>query len=110
MADEEEHDASQDEGPGAAYNHFSQMEDLSDKLKLLKYDQGFLKKSSAYKPVSKYNFASFSDQLKNMIFLQALFLNFYESWWTIFHIHEPLRLADSENREREIRNAARGND
>lgn len=33
------------------------MEDLLDKLKLLNYDQEFTKKSTSYKPLSKYSFS-----------------------------------------------------
>ncbi len=51
------------EGPGAAHMTCIVMEDLLDKLKLLCYEQAFLKKSAAYKPVSR--FAYFTRVSKN---------------------------------------------
>lgn len=44
----------QQQGPGAAFGHFTKMEEFLDKVKLLGYDRDFLKRSSSYKPLSKY--------------------------------------------------------
>lgn len=42
-----------DSVPGAMFNIFLQMEDLLEKLKILNYDTTFLRKSNAYKPLTR---------------------------------------------------------
>ena len=45
-------------GPGGVFMAFVVMEDLLDKLKLLGYDEEFLKKNASYKPLSKLSLYS----------------------------------------------------
>lgn len=44
----------QQQGPGGVHSLYTQMEDFLDKIKLLGYDKDFLKRSSSYKPLSRY--------------------------------------------------------
>lgn len=56
-------ESEQQQGPGAAHSFVIQMEDFLDKIKLLNYDKDFLKRSSSYKPLSRYIRNTFSTQI-----------------------------------------------
>ncbi|CAO4361735.1 unnamed protein product [Caenorhabditis nigoni] len=45
-----------EDGPGKEYEVYIRNEELVDKLKLLNYEDGFLKLGVAYKPISKHYF------------------------------------------------------
>ncbi|XGW20597.1 hypothetical protein V3C99_003968 [Haemonchus contortus] len=53
---EEEHEQDSQEGPGKLYEPCIKNEDLVDKLKLLDYEEGFLKMNTAFKPIHRYYF------------------------------------------------------
>ncbi|VDO70489.1 unnamed protein product [Haemonchus placei] len=53
---EEEHEQDLQEGPGKLYEPCIKNEDLVDKLKLLDYEEGFLKMNAAFKPIHRYYF------------------------------------------------------
>ncbi|CAI2301373.1 unnamed protein product [Caenorhabditis sp. 36 PRJEB53466] len=63
---EEEHEEGQsggvqgnapsEDGPGKEYELYVKNEELVDKLKLLNYEDGFLKLGAAYKPILKHYF------------------------------------------------------
>ena len=56
MADEARRggaEAGAEQGPGQVYMHFVVMEDMMDKLKLMDYEEGFLK-GLGFKPLSRY--------------------------------------------------------
>jgi len=61
-----------DAGPGASFNIFLQMEDLLEKLKMLNYDRDFLRKSSSYKPLTKYTFITRTLKLKGISDISGL--------------------------------------
>ncbi|KAK6729136.1 hypothetical protein RB195_006279 [Necator americanus] len=44
------------EGPGKLYEPYIKNEDIVDKLKLLNYEDGFLKMNPAFKPVQRHYF------------------------------------------------------
>jgi hypothetical protein len=50
-----DNDAGSQPSPGATFQQFLVMEDLIDKMKLLKYDSEFVKEHKT-KPLSRYNF------------------------------------------------------
>ena len=52
MSGDEENGVRDEEGPGMAYQPFVIMEELSDKLKLLNYEQGYCLKLGR-KPISR---------------------------------------------------------
>ncbi|KAF1770567.1 hypothetical protein GCK72_002386 [Caenorhabditis remanei] len=45
-----------EDGPGKEYEIYTRNEELVDKLKLLNYEEGFLKLGVAYKPILKHYF------------------------------------------------------
>ncbi|CAL2029238.1 unnamed protein product [Caenorhabditis brenneri] len=45
--------SAQEDGPGKEYEIYMRNEELVDKLKLLNYEEGFLKLGVAYKPILK---------------------------------------------------------
>ncbi|KAE9418023.1 hypothetical protein Angca_008195, partial [Angiostrongylus cantonensis] len=46
------------DGPGKLYEPYTKNEDLVDKLKLLNYEEGFLKMNTAFKPVHRHYFVN----------------------------------------------------
>ncbi|RCN38628.1 hypothetical protein ANCCAN_15448 [Ancylostoma caninum] len=46
------------EGPGKLFEPYIKNEDLVDKLKLLNYEDGFLKMNTAFKPVQRHYFVN----------------------------------------------------
>ncbi|KAK6020501.1 hypothetical protein OSTOST_13843 [Ostertagia ostertagi] len=56
--DKDEHEQDLQEGPGKLYEPYIKNEDLVDKLKLLNYEEGFLKMNSAFKPIQRYYFVN----------------------------------------------------
>lgn len=52
--EKEDHDQDLPEGPGKLYEPYIRNEDLVDKLKLLDYEDGFLKMSTAYRSIQRY--------------------------------------------------------
>lgn len=52
--EKEEHEHEEyPEGPGKLFEPYIKNEDLVDKLKLLNYEDGFLKMNTAFKPVQR---------------------------------------------------------
>uniref|UniRef100_A0A8R1IAA1 Uncharacterized protein n=1 Tax=Caenorhabditis japonica TaxID=281687 RepID=A0A8R1IAA1_CAEJA len=60
MEDQQEEDGQQEQltsdGPGKEFEIYIKNEELVDKLKLLNYEDGFLKLGFAYKPILKHYF------------------------------------------------------
>lgn len=56
--EKEDHDQDLPEGPGKLYEPYIRNEDLVDKLKLLDYEDGFLKMSTAYRSIQRHYFVN----------------------------------------------------